>query len=388
MDRPLRIAILGSTGSIGRQTLDVVRRYPQQLSVVALTARQNEPLLLEQVKAFHPRVACLTGRKEWAIAYQGTRFLWGAEALTEVVTLPEVDIVVAAMSGNDGFRPLIEAIRAGKQIALANKESLVMAGELVTQEADRAGCVLRPVDSEHSAIWQCLQGEEPDAIASLTLTASGGPFRTWTTTELAAATPEQALQHPTWSMGQKITIDSATLMNKGLEIIEAHWLFRIPYSQIQVLIHPQSVVHSLVQFRDGSLKAQLGIPDMHVPIAYALSWPERWEMVAPPVNLEQTQALTFSAPDEDRFPLLRLARAAGELGGTAPTVLCAADEVAVPAFLARRLSWWQLHEVVETTVLRLGTGGAPSLEDILEANQASRSYASDLVEQFAHHAVR
>ncbi|MCL4540770.1 MAG: 1-deoxy-D-xylulose-5-phosphate reductoisomerase [Chloroflexi bacterium] len=388
MDRPLRIAILGSTGSIGQQTLDVVRRYPQQLSVVALAARQNESLLLEQVRAFRPRVACLTGRREWNVTHQGTRFLWGTEALTEVVTLPEVDIVVAAMSGNDGFRPLIEAIRAGKQIALANKESLVMAGTLVTQEADRAGCSLRPVDSEHSAIWQCLQGEERDAIASLSLTASGGPFRTWSTMELAMATPEQALRHPTWSMGQKITIDSATLINKGLEIIEAHWLFRIPYSQIHVLIHPQSVVHSFVQFRDGSLKAQLGTPDMRLPIAYALSWPERWDMAAPPVDLVQVQALSFSAPDEDRFPLLRLARAAGEWGGTAPTVLCAADEVAVQAFLGGRLSWWQLHEVVEKVVMRLGTREAPSLEDILEADRASRSYASELVEHFSRHAVR
>ncbi|HEY8744587.1 MAG TPA: 1-deoxy-D-xylulose-5-phosphate reductoisomerase [Chloroflexota bacterium] len=383
MDNALRLAVLGSTGSVGRQTLDVVREQPERLKVVALAAHSNVAMLEAQVREFTPDVACLTSQPQWALTDTTTRCWGGTEALVEVATYPSADIVVAATSGSAGFRPLLAALRAGKAVALANKEALVMAGELVRRAADRAGIQLRPVDSEHSALWQCLQGERGDSVSKLILTATGGPFREWTPEQLKAATPAQALRHPVWSMGSKITIDSATLMNKGLEVIEAHWLFGIPYDRIDVVIHPQGVVHSLVQFCDGALKAQLGAPDMRTPIRYALSWPDRWPSPQTPFDMRQVGSLGFCPPDLGRFPCLGLAQWAGREGGTYPTALCAADDVAVAAFLANRITWPRLIDVVRSVLDRHSSIRHPVLEDILEADRESRRVAGELVERMS-----
>ena len=381
MDNPIRLAVLGSTGSIGQQTLDVVREQPERLRVVALAARSNAALLEVQVREFAPELACLSSQPDWDLPDTATRCWGGDEALCELATHPSVDVVVAATSGSAGFRPLLAAIGAGKAIALANKEALVMAGALVRRAADRAGIQLRPVDSEHSALWQCLQGEPHDAVTRLLLTASGGPFREWSREQLDSATPTQALRHPVWTMGAKITIDSATLMNKGLEVIETHWLFGLPYEQIEVVIHPQGVVHSLVQFRDGVVKAQLGAPDMRTPIRYALSWPDRWPSAQPTLDLLHAGSLDFAAPDVDRFPCLGFAQWAGREGGTYPTALCAADEVVVGAFLAGRLSWSDLATVLRKVLDNHKNVAEPALEDILEVDRASRRIATELVEQ-------
>jgi 1-deoxy-D-xylulose-5-phosphate reductoisomerase len=383
VDNPIRLAVLGSTGSVGQQTLDVVREQPGRLRVVALAARKNAALLEAQVREFVPELACLSSQADWHLADTATRCWGGDEALCELATHPSVDIVVAATSGSAGFRPLLAAIGAGKAVALANKEALVMAGALVRRAADQAGVPLRPVDSEHSALWQCLQGEPPSAVAKLVLTASGGPFREWGQEQLATATPAQALRHPVWHMGSKITIDSASLMNKGLEVIETHWLFGVPYEQIDVVIHPQGVVHSLVQFRDGVVKAQLGTPDMRTPIRYALSWPDRWSSSQPGLDLLKAGSFDFAVPDVDRFPCLEFARWAGQAGGTYPTALCAADEIAVAAFLAGRLSWLDLARVIRMVLDRHATIADPTLEDILEVDRASRRQASEVVDQLS-----
>ncbi|MCL4544673.1 MAG: 1-deoxy-D-xylulose-5-phosphate reductoisomerase [Chloroflexi bacterium] len=387
MDDLLRIAILGSTGSVGRQSLEVARAHPDKVKVIGLAARTNATLLEDQIAEFHPAAACLSSQSEWSSSVEGVEMFHGARGLVELATLHAVDLVVAATSGSEGFQPLIAAIRAGKKIALANKEALVMAGQLVVHEAKAAGCLLRPVDSEHSAIWQCLQGERRQNVEGVTLTASGGPFRTWAAEELAVVTPSQALKHPVWSMGSKITIDSATLMNKGLEVIEAHWLFDLPFSRIRVAIHPQSVIHSLVHFADGSLKAQLGTPDMRLPISYALSWPDRWHTEQPVVDLLQIQPLTFFEPDFERFPLLRLAMTAGELGHTYPTALCAADEVAVNAFLRGEISWTRMHAVIEQTLDQHTQVADPSLEEILAADAEARNVAQSLCRRYSRQAV-
>ena len=383
MDKPIRLAVLGSTGSIGRQTLDVVREQPEHLRVVALAARDNAALLEAQVREFAPALACLTSQPHWRLPDTGTRCWGGDEALCELATDPCVDIVVAATSGSAGFRPLLAAIGAGKAIALANKEALVMAGSLVRRAADQAGIQLRPVDSEHSALWQCLQGERSDAVTRLLLTASGGPFREWTHEQLLGATPAQALRHPVWAMGTKITIDSATLMNKGLEVIETHWLFGVPYEQIDVVVHPQGVIHSLVQFRDGVVKAQLGTPDMRTPIRYALSWPDRWTSAQPALDLLHAGRLEFALPDIDRFPCLDYAQWAGRQGGTYPAALCAADEIAVGAFLAGRLTWSELARVIRLVLDRHHNVAEPTLDDILEADRASRRTADEVVNRLA-----
>lgn len=310
----------------------------------------------------------------------GTRLLWTEAGIIEIVTDPAVDLVVFAGSGRSGFRPLLAAIAAGKQIALANKEALVMAGALVTSAARRAGITVRPVDSEHSAIWQCLQGELPTAVRSLTLTASGGPFRAWSAERLATARADDALQHPTWQMGAKITIDSATLMNKGLEVIEAHWLFSLPYAQIDVMVHPQSIVHALVTFDDGAMKAQLGTPDMRTPIQYALSWPDRWASChADTVDLPRLGRLDFETPDVDRFPCLHLARKAGEAGQTFPTVLCAADDVAVAAFLRNDIPFAAIAETVDAVLQCHMPCAEPDVEAIADADGWARHAAASFL---------
>src|SRR5579859_7417145 len=337
---PKRIALLGSTGSIGQQTLDVIRRFPEQVQVVALAARSNVSLLVQQVQEFHPLlVTCFADAPEVEESARALlpNALIGEQGLLEVATHPEADVVVAATSGLRGLKPTLAAIGAGKTIALANKETLVMAGHLVMQAAQRAGVPVLPIDSEHSAIWQCLHGEAPEDIHRLLLTASGGPFRSATLKELQAVTVSQALAHPTWHMGPKITIDSATLMNKGLEVIESQWLFHVPYNRIDVVVHPESIIHSMVEFVDGSIKMQASLPSMHLPIMNALSYPGRLNATEDEFIKElcwpEVAALHFEALDIDRFPCFRLAVEAGRRGGTYPCALVGADEEAVKLFL-------------------------------------------------------
>jgi 1-deoxy-D-xylulose-5-phosphate reductoisomerase len=364
---PKRLAILGSTGSIGRQTLDVVRALPERFRVVALAAGRNRGLLERQLDEFRP--------DHISLADAGL-------SLEEMAVLPEADIVVIATPGTAGMKATLAAARAGKAIALANKESLVAAGELITAEAARSGARLLPVDSEHSAIWQCLNGEP--APRRLYLTASGGPFRTFTKEQMAAVTPDQALAHPSWTMGPKVTVDSATLLNKGLEVIEARWLFDIPVEAVTVLVHPQSIVHSMVAFADGSIKAQLGYPDMRLPIQYALTWPERVPNAKLPVlDWSKVAGLTFEAPDTERFPCLRIAIAAGKQGGTAPAVLCAAGEAAVALFLDRRLPFLRMPRLIEAVLEKHTPVTHPSLEDVLAADAWARAYAMDLIREAA-----
>jgi 1-deoxy-D-xylulose-5-phosphate reductoisomerase len=303
---------------------------------------------------------------------------WGEEGLTEVATHPEAGITVAALVGSRGLRPTLAAIRAGKKIALANKETLVTAGHIVTAEAEKAGVPLLPVDSEHSAIFQCLNGERHEEVLRIILTASGGAFRDWTREELAGATVEQALKHPNWSMGAKVTIDSATLMNKGLEVIEAHWLFGLPYNQIDVLIHPQSIIHSLVEFQDGAMMAQLGTPDMKVPIQYALSYPNRLPLKTERLDLVKLARLDFREPDLTRYPCLRMAFEAGQAGGTMPTVLNAANEVAVDRFLKGACPFLAIEEIVERTLEAHRPVALPSLEEIEEADRWARAFAEQV----------
>jgi 1-deoxy-D-xylulose-5-phosphate reductoisomerase len=381
-----RIAVLGSTGSIGRQTLDVAESLPQRVKVVGLAAGRNTDLLNEQVQRFQPAIVSVARQTEReAIEHPDT--LSGESGLVAVATHPDVDLVVVATTGKAGFAPTLAALRAGKEVALANKEVLVMAGEIVMAEAHKQGKVIRPVDSEHSALWQCLQGEELSSISNLILTASGGPFREWDWERLSAATVDDALKHPNWSMGKKITIDSATLMNKGFEIIEAHWLFDMPYDQIQVTIHPQSVIHSMVEFHDGSVKAQLGSPDMRLPIQYAILYPDRPTGSVTRLNWRELKALTFEQPDGHRFPCLTLAQQAGRLGATYPTVLSAADEVAVEAFLDRRITFLHIAEVVDEVLTAHNPVRKPALEDIIAADEWARHSARSVVERRSQHSL-
>lgn len=344
-----RLAILGSTGSIGRQTLEVVAANRDRFRIYGLAAL-NAAGLAEQVAAFEPALVCL-GDPEAPAEGLSVPIVRGQEGLVVMAQSPAVDMVVVATSGAAGFAPTLAAIRAGKEIALANKEVLVMAGEIVTAEARAHGTLLRPIDSEHSALWQCLQGEDLKAVERVILTASGGPFRTWSREQLAGVKPEDALRHPTWKMGPKITVDSATLFNKGLEVIEAHWLFGLPYERVGVVVHPQSVIHSMVEFSDGSVKAQLGFPDMRLPIQYALGYPKRLPSRYTTLDWAAAGPLTFEAVDEERFPCLRLAREAGKAGRTYPAVLAAADEVAVELFLAGRIGFLDIPRLIEGALL-------------------------------------
>jgi 1-deoxy-D-xylulose-5-phosphate reductoisomerase len=369
-----RLAVLGSTGSIGRQTLDVVRALPERFHIVALAAGRNIDILAGQIREFKPKfVSYLSGgennenAQSW-LGDAGCQFL----SLEDIAGHPDVDTVVIATSGTAGLKATLAAVKAGKSVALANKESLVAAGELVMGAARQSGARILPVDSEHSAIWQCLNGEG-QAARRIILTASGGPFRDYTKAQMRDVTVEQALTHPSWHMGKKVTIDSATLMNKGLEVIEAHWLFNIPIDDISVLIHPQSIIHSMVEFIDGSVKAQLSYPDMRLPIQYALSYPDR---VANPdlpgLDFSKIDHLTFEPPDSSRFPCLRLAVEAGKRGGTCPTVLCAADEVAVEMFLSEIIRFTDIANVVERVLEQHEKIDNPSLEEIMTADARAR----------------
>jgi len=366
-----KVAILGSTGSIGRQALDVIRTRPDELEVVALTGNKNLTLLKSQINEFRPKMFYAPGNPE--ISYNG-EFL----SVEEIASHPEVDFVIVSTAGKAGLSPTLAALQAGKTVALANKEVLVMAGEIIVREVSHNRARILPIDSEHSAIWQCLRGED-NKPRRLFLTASGGPFYRFPQAQLAGITPEQTLRHPVWKMGRKVTIDSATLMNKGLEVIEAHWLFSFPFDSIEILIHPQSIVHSMVEFTDGSLKAQLSSPDMRVPIQYALSYPQRWSnSELPRLDWSKIDSLNFEPVDYARFPCLKAAIDAGRSGGTYPAVLCAADEVAVELFLSHRISFTDIASIVESTLEQHQNIAQPSLEDIVVADEWARECAAEL----------
>jgi 1-deoxy-D-xylulose-5-phosphate reductoisomerase len=364
-----RIAVLGSTGSIGRQALDVIRALPHESEVIALTGNKNFKLLERQIREFQPKMFCSSVKP--GVDYGG-QFL----PAEEIASHPDVDFVIMATAGRAGLSPTLAALRAGKTVALASKEVLVIAGEIIVREASINHAQILPIDSEHSAIWQCLQGEESKP-QRLFLTASGGPFYHYSQSQLTEVTPEQALQHPVWKMGKKVTIDSATLMNKGLEIIEAHWLFSFPFDSIEIVMHPQSIVHSMVEFMDGSLKAQLSWPDMRLPIQYALSYPRRWDNPElPHLDWNKIQSLNFEPVDYDKSSCLKLAMDAGKSGGTYPAVLCAADEMAVELFLSHRIGFTDIAKIVQETLEQHRNISQPSLEEILAADAWAREYAA------------
>lgn len=388
MDQPQNITVLGATGSIGVSTLDVVARHTQRYRVFALTANSNIELLLEQCRRFQPQYVVVVDadaaeklRRNVAGEGLATEVLCGVEAMEQVSSHAQVDIVMAAIVGAAGMRPALAAAQSGKKVLLANKETLVMAGHLFMDAVKQSGAVLLPIDSEHNAIFQCLpttfaSGLAQSGVIKILLTASGGPFRRHSLAQLADVTPQQALNHPNWMMGRKVTIDSATLMNKGLEVIEAHWLFGATADQIEVVIHPQSVIHSMVQYSDGSVLAELGNPDMRTPIAHALAWPERIASGVAPLDLFATARLDFEAPDTERFPCLRLAYEALRQGGTAPAILNAANEIAVEAFLQGRLPFLHIPRLIEQALTNITSRAISSLQDVVEADAAGRDAAS------------
>lgn len=382
MQKKTGVAILGSTGSIGTQTLEVIEAYSDKFDLQVITAGKNGDLLIEQAIRYQPNTVVITDE----VQYQKVKdALWshdihvycGEEALCQVVESTEVDIVLTALVGYAGLKPTLHAIRAKKNIALANKETLVVAGELVTAEAQKNGVNIYPVDSEHSAIFQCLVGEFHNKIEKIYLTASGGPFRGFTYEQLKTVTKAQALKHPNWDMGAKITIDSASLMNKGLEVIEAKWLFNLKPEQIDVIVHPQSIIHSLVQFEDGSMKAQMGLPDMKLPIQFALTYPNRWKTDFPRFNFIDYPQLTFQQPDRKLFKNLDLAYRAMEIGGTAACALNAANEIAVQAFLDDEIGFLEIAEINEKIMNEILVIFNPTLEDYMRVDRESRELAMD-----------
>ncbi|SDL79854.1 1-deoxy-D-xylulose-5-phosphate reductoisomerase [Daejeonella rubra] len=378
------IAILGSTGSIGTQALEVVRQNPERFKVFVLTANNNAELLIRQALEFNPAYVVLTSESKLAevrnaLSSSETKVLFGLDELCEVLSHPEISLVLTAMVGFAGLIPTLAAIKAGKDIALANKETLVVAGELVNSLAKEYGVKILPVDSEHSAIFQCLAGEERNPIEKIYLTASGGPFRGRDADFLATISRKEALKHPNWVMGEKITIDSASLMNKGLEVIEAKWLFDLDVSQIDVIVHPQSIVHSIVQFRDGSMKAQMGLPDMKLPIQYALAYPERIENTFPRFNFLDYPNLSFEQADKKTFRNLALAFEALKAGGNMPCVINAANEVVVAEFLNNRLGFLQMSDVIERCMSEISFIADPLLDDYMETDRITRIYAQELV---------
>ena len=379
-----QIAILGSTGSIGRQALDVIASHPDEYEVYALTANNSVDLLIEQALKFKPEAVVIANEEHYgklrdALAGQPVKVYAGADALSQVVQADPIDIVLASMVGFAGLCPTIEAIKAGKVIALANKETMVVAGELVTSLALQYKTPVLPVDSEHSAIFQCLSGETMNPVEKILLTASGGPFRTLGKDQLAIVTKAQALKHPNWDMGAKITIDSASMMNKGFEVIEAKWLFGVPYDKIQVVVHPQSVIHSMVQFADGAIKAQLGAPDMRLPIQYAFSYPRRLKADFPRVDFTTMHMLSFEEPDTERFRNLALAYQAIERGGNMPCILNAANEVCVAAFLHDRIGFLEMSDVIAETMESVPYRAKSTLSEYIETDAESRRVAASLI---------
>ncbi len=377
------LALLGSTGSIGKSALAVARALPDRIRVSLLAAGRNWELLAEQAREFHPDCVCLDDAVHLddlrAAVPAGCKVISGREALCEAVAAPEITTVLCAIVGTGGLFPTLSAIRAHKTIALASKEVMVMAGRLVTAEAKKCDARILPVDSEHSALFQCLERRRPSEVAQLILTASGGPFRNTPVSEMDKMTWDQALAHPTWSMGPKVTVDSASLMNKALEMIEARWLFDVEGPRIEVLVHPQSIVHSLVRFRDGALMAQMSQPDMRFPIQYALTWPEHTASNLPALDLAEIQTLTFERPDESRFPSLGFARAALEAGGALPAILNAANEIAFERFRAGTIRFTDIWRIVEQTMNALGRCGDETLDAVLEADARARAYARNIV---------
>ena len=371
------LAILGSTGSIGRQTLQVVRNLAGRFRVVGLGAGHNLELLSEQIAEFKPKYIYYQSDNPSKLASFDCNFL----PMEEIAGHPDVDIIVIATSGKAGLSATLAAVKAGKKVGIANKEPLVMAGEIITREAKKSGALLLPIDSEHSAIWQCLNGESQPPKRIL-LTASGGPFRGFSAGQLDKVTPQQALQHPSWQMGQKVTIDSATLMNKGLEIMEAQWLFNLPLEQINVIIHPQSIIHSMVEFIDGSFKAQMSFPDMRLPIQYALTWPERVpNPELPKLEWSKIKELTFEPPDLRLFPCLELAVKAAKTGGTAPTALCAADEIAVDLFLKEAVKFTDIARLAAGVMKEHQNIPHPALDDIMNTDRWASEKALELYRQ-------
>ncbi|HRS97947.1 MAG TPA: 1-deoxy-D-xylulose-5-phosphate reductoisomerase [Smithella sp.] len=382
-----KISILGSTGSIGVSTLKVIEDHPDRFRVVALSAGKNIGLLQKQIERFMPRIAAVRNREDAnalrrsLASKKAVKILYGEEGLKAAASAAEADIVVSAISGFAGLLPSLTAIEAGKSLALANKETLVAAGEIIMRAVRKKGAKIIPVDSEHSAIFQCLEGERKQDLSSIILTASGGPFLGFTKKQMEKVTLRQALKHPRWNMGKKITIDSATMMNKGLEVIEAKWLFGVDLARIDVLVHPQSIVHSMVELKDGAILAQLAMPDMKIPIAYALSYPERITNQLPRLNLAKVGNLEFFKPDLQRFPCLRLAYEAGERGGTATAVLNAADETAVESFLQKRIRFADLPKIIEKVLDAHDTVDRPSLDDIMEADRWARQKTTEIMER-------
>lgn len=384
--RRKNIAILGSTGSVGQQALEVIRQQPERFSVEMLSAKNSTSLLIEQAREFSPRTVVIGNPDHYrqvreALAPTSVHVTAGEDALEEAVASPQTDMVLSAMVGISGLGPTINAIRHGKAIALANKETLVVAGHIITEMARASGVTLLPVDSEHSAIYQCLAGEAHNPIEKIYLTASGGPFRGMSREAMKSVTREQALKHPNWDMGAKITIDSASMMNKGLEVIEAKWLFSLSPDQIRVVIHPQSIIHSVVQFEDGSMKAQMGLPDMKLPIQYALGYPERIRSQFERFCFTDYPALTFEQVNEQCFPCIGLAYKAMEKGGNSPCTLNAANEIAVAAFLDGKIGFGQIPEIIATCMERVTHINTPGLEDIRETDNEARALAVELTEQ-------
>lgn len=380
------IAVLGSTGSIGRQTLDIIAEYPDLFKAWLLVARSSADLLIQQARACRPHMVIIADKQYYdyvsdALEDTGIEVATGSAAIAQAVTAPEIDTVVTAMVGYSGLESTIAAINANKRIALANKETLVVAGELIDGLLQHSKSVLYPVDSEHGAFYQCLVGERKEDIDKLLLTASGGPFRTIPKEQLSKVTAADALKHPNWSMGAKITIDSATMMNKGFEMIEARWLFGVMPDDIEIMVHPQSIIHSMVAFKDGSVKAQLGLPDMHLPIRYALGLPDRrLASDCRKMTLEDMATLTFERPDFDKFPLLGTAYAAARTGGTAPCVMNAANEIAVAAFLENRIKFTDIFKIIEKTMEQTPHIERPSYEDYVATNDAARALATALLD--------
>jgi 1-deoxy-D-xylulose-5-phosphate reductoisomerase len=382
-----RIAILGSTGSIGCSSLRVIEAHPEAYQVTALAAGKNVGLLAEQIRKFSPLVAAVLGDEEAESLKKRldgghkTKIVSGREGFNHLATLEEVDTVISAITGAAGLVPTIAAIQAGKNIALANKETMVMAGPLVIEEVRRRGVTLLPVDSEHSAIFQCLQGHRRDDVRRVILTASGGPFRDFSYEEMGRVSPEQALKHPNWNMGPKITVDSATLMNKGLELIEARWLFGLDIHQIHILIHPQSVIHSMVEYKDGSILAQMGIPDMITPISYALSYPRHVDTMLPALDLERVGTLRFMKPDTGKFRCLELALQAAGIGESMPAVLNGANEVAVELFLRGRIGFLEIPSLIEKTMKAHTPFVIDSIEKVMEADAWARQRAAEFADR-------
>ena len=380
---PKRVTILGSTGSIGCSTLAIIDQHPEAFSCVALTASNNVTLLIEQARKYQPECVAIANPEHYELLKEALsdlpiRVSAGEDAVNEAASLP-TDWVMAGIVGMAGLMPTLSAIKQGNIVALANKESLVAAGDIMLRACQEAGATLLPVDSEHNAIFQVFDTKDPDSVEAITLTASGGPFRTWSTEQLTKATVAEAIAHPNWSMGSKISVDSATMMNKGLEMIEAYYLFPVKEAQIRVVVHPESIIHSMVHYTDGSTLAQMGLPDMMTPIAYTMHWPKRMHLDIPKLDITEIGALHFEAPDLERFPCLKLAREALQAGGVAPIILNAANEVAVAAFLKERIAYIDIAKLIEKMLAQHDTNTLHSVQDVLELNGMIRKQTEELI---------